>query len=209
MLRSGYLMAADVAAALLRNPSVASRWSQPSALADFQVSGLAGHLGRAVTRVERIVLDPPSTAPPIAVLEHFTRSEWTRTGRDDAVHVAVRERGEKTAAGGPEGLAQAVDAALGRLRGLLAEEPDDRIIELTGQWPLRLDDFLLTRTLEIVVHVDDLAVSVGLPTPEIAEAATEPVIDLLARLSVRRHGPLALVRTLSRRERAPETVAAF
>ncbi len=209
MFRTGYLDAADVVATLLRHPAVASRWSEPSALAEFQISGLAGHLGRAVTQVERIVDDPPSRRLPIPVVDHFTRNEWTQAGRDDAIHVAVRERGEQTAAAGPAALADTVDAALGRLTRLLPEEPVDRVIELTGLWALRLDDFLLTRTLEIVVHVDDLAISVGIPTPELPVAATEPVIDLLAKLASWRHGPMAVVRTLSRHERAPTTVAAF
>ncbi len=209
MSRIGYLGAAEVAATLLRHPAVATRWSEPSALPDFQISGLAGHLGRAVTQVERIVDDPPSERLPIPVVEHFTRNAWTRAGRDDAIHVAVRERGEETAAAGPAGLADAVDAALGRLRRRLPEEPVDRVIYLTGLWALRLDDFLLTRTLEIVVHVDDLAVSVGIPTPQLPVAATEPVIDLLAKVASWRHAPMAVVRTLSRHERAPNTIAAF
>jgi hypothetical protein len=35
------------------------------------------------------------------------------------------------------------------------------------------------------------------------------VIDLLARLAVRRHGPTAVLRALSRAERAPGTISAF
>jgi hypothetical protein len=162
-----------------------------------------------VTQVERIVLDPPSAAAPISVFEHFTRNEWTKRGRNDPVHVAVRERGELTAAAGPAMLAETVTAALERLQVMLAEEPDERVVELTGQWALRLDDFLLTRTVEVVVHIDDLAVSVGLPTPELPAASTEPVIELLTKLAVWRHGPTGVMRTLTRRERAPDSIAAF
>jgi hypothetical protein len=56
--------------------------------------------------------------------------------------------------------------------------------------------------LEVVVHADDLAVSVGIPTPELPDDVFAPVRDLLVRLSVRRHGQAAVVRALSRRERA-------
>ena len=69
-------------------------------------------------------------------------------------------------------------------------------------WSLRRADFLLTRLLEIVVHSDDLAVSVRVATPEFPDEAFEPVRDLLVRLAVRRHGQSAVVGTLSRRERA-------
>jgi hypothetical protein len=209
MHRSGYLLAAESAASILADPAVGSHWSQPSALPEFRVSGLAGHLGRAVTQVERIVLDPPSAAPPIPVLEHFTRNEWTQRGRNDAVHVAVRERGEQTAAAGPARLAETVAASLDRVRVMLAEEPEDRVVALAGQWALRLNDFLLTRTLEIVVHADDLAVSVGIATPTFPAVATEPVIELLAKLSAWRHGATEVMRALTRRERAPDSIAAF
>jgi hypothetical protein len=68
---------------------------------------------------------------------------------------------------------------------------------------------LMTRTMELVVHADDLAVSVGLPTPEFPAEVTGSVIDLLARLSVRRHGPTAVIRAMTRGERAPKTITAF
>ena len=42
--------------------------------------------------------------------------------------------------------------------------------------------------MELVVHADDLACSVGLPTPEFPEEVTAPVVELLARLAVWRHG---------------------
>jgi hypothetical protein len=38
---------------------------------------------------------------------------------------------------------------------------------MTGRWFLRFDDFLLTFLVELVVHTDDLAVSVGIPTPDL------------------------------------------
>ncbi|WP_316525683.1 hypothetical protein [Kitasatospora brasiliensis] len=78
-----------------------------------------------------------------------------------------------------------------------------------GPWSLTLDDLLATRTMELAVHGDDLAVSVGLPSPELPPETAESVIGLLARLAVRRHGQAAVLRALSRAERAPESIAAF
>ena len=69
-------------------------------------------------------------------------------------------------------------------------------------WSLRRADFLLTRLLEVVVHSDDLAASIGVPTPEFPDETFAPVRDLLVRLAVRRHGRSALIGTLARRERA-------
>ena len=63
--------------------------------------------------------------------------------------------------------------------------------------------------LEISVHLDDLAVSAGLPTPELPRDVLDPVLTLLHELAVRRHGPLAVLRALRRAERAPASIAAI
>jgi hypothetical protein len=63
--------------------------------------------------------------------------------------------------------------------------------------------------MEMVVHADDLAASIGVDTPEFPEEAVSPVLGLLAGVAVRRHGQAAVVRALSRPQRAPESVSAF
>jgi hypothetical protein len=63
--------------------------------------------------------------------------------------------------------------------------------------------------MEIAVHSDDLACSVQIDPPALPREVTEPVIDLLSRLSVRRYGATAVLRALSRAERAPPTISAF
>lgn len=98
---------------------------------------------------------------------------------------------------------------MGRLREAIPAQPADRVVDLPGMWSLTLDDFLLTRLVEVVVHSDDLAVSVGAPSPELPPEYCDDVIALLARLAVRRHGPTAVIRAFSRGERAPGTVSAF
>jgi len=59
------------------------------------------------------------------------------------------------------------------------------------------------------VHSDDLAASVDLPTPDFPDDAIAPVLGLLTGVAVRRHGQAALVRALSRPQRAPDSVSAF
>ncbi|MEV0715494.1 hypothetical protein [Asanoa sp. NPDC050611] len=63
--------------------------------------------------------------------------------------------------------------------------------------------------MEITVHSDDLAVSVGVPTPVFPARVLTPVLGLLTELSVARYGQTAVLRGLSRRERAPETISAL
>lgn len=208
MIRDAYLSAAGVAATLLRDPAVSARWSQPSALTDFSVAGLACHLAFQVTRTVTFLSAPPG-AEAIPVLEHYTRNTWVTSGVEGTDNVQIRRGNEQRAADTTApALADEVDAALAELRRVVPAEPAQRIVDFR-EWGLAIDDFLLTRVMELVVHSDDLAVSVGVPTPEMPAAATEATIRLLASIAAWRHGPLAVVRALSRSERAPETVSAF
>jgi hypothetical protein len=55
-----------------------------------------------------------------------------------------------------------------------------------------------------VVHIDDLCVSLGRPTPTLpgVEVAISTLIDVAAL----RHGELSVLRALARRERDPDEV---
>jgi hypothetical protein len=129
---------------------------------------------------------------------------------DGPDNVQIRRSGEKAAQGmTPAELADQVEAEAQRCREELAGLPEDHVVDYGGDYSLRLEDFLLTRVLELVVHSDDLAVSLGTATPEMPAAVNEATVRLLAALAVDRHGALPVVRALSRRERAPETVSAF
>jgi hypothetical protein len=46
--------------------------------------------------------------------------------------------------------------------------------------------------MEVVVHSDDLAHSVNVPTPSFPPEVEEPVLSLLTQLAVRRHGFVAV-----------------
>ena len=92
--------------------------------------------------------------------------------------------------------------------GALATAPESVHIPWQG-WSLRTDDFLVTRLMEIMVHSDDLAASVGLATPEFPRPVVEAVLGLLASVAVDRHGQTAVLRALSRPHRAPGSVSAF
>jgi len=114
------------------------------------------------------------------------------------------------AAAGAAALAAKTATTVGALRSALPAEPAGRLVRPSWvSWTLTLDDFLITRMMEIAVHSDDLALSVGAATPELPPAVLDPVLDLLVRLAARRHGPTAVLRALTRSERAPGTIAAF
>ncbi|GIF52932.1 mycothiol maleylpyruvate isomerase-like protein [Asanoa ferruginea] len=208
MIRAAFLDSAATAATLLRAPVLAERWSAPSALPDFTTGGLARHLANQVTHTVTFLAAEPGTAA-IPLLAHFTGNTWTTSPIDAEDNVGIRRRSETAARETTAAaLADLVDEALVALRESVPAQPADRLVDL-GDWGLTVDDFLLTRVLELVVHVDDLAVSLDLPTPDLPPAATDATVVLLARLATWRHGPTAVVRALARKERAPASVAAL
>jgi hypothetical protein len=209
-IRDAYLVAAASTADLLRDPAVAGSWDSLSALTGFSVGGLAAHLAAQVLFVPDTLERPRPDDDPVSLLGHYERVQWIGAGLDEDVNVAIRRGGEDAAAEGPDRLAARVEAAVQHLREVLPAEPSDRRVSPpAGPWGLRLDDFLVTRMMEIAVHSDDLACSVHVPTPDLPPTVLDPVFALLTQLAVRRHGSSALLRALSRAERAPETIAAF
>lgn len=207
---SSFIAAADIAADLALRPEVAEHWTDESACAGMTVGGLAHHLLSQVGNTVRLVGAEPSDQPPITLLEHYQGAGWVDAELEDDVNVGIREGSDAEAAAGPEVLAAQVAELTERLPGVLAaREPGDAVWVPWQGWSLTLHDWLVTRMMEIVVHSDDLAASVGLETPEFPADVAGPVLDLLTRLSARRHGTTALVRTLTRPQRAPVSVTAF
>jgi hypothetical protein len=206
------LAAAAAAARLLEESAVAAAWDTPSALERYSVGALAGHLAGQVFFIADVLADsgPEPREKPVTLPEYYTRGAWIDAGIDDAPHVRIRAGGEANASAGPEALADRVRTALGDLQKTLPSSPD-RLVRLAawGEYSLRFDDFVTTRLMELVVHSDDLAVSVSLPTPPLPTTATDAVVELLVRLAAQRHGPTDVIRALSRAERAPASIAAF
>lgn len=208
-VRELYLQAGAVAAAFLAHPAVAECWDAPSVLAKLRVGGLAAHLASQVTQVPP-VLDAQVLDERVSLPEHFARSTWTDGDIDSEINTAIRGMAEEAATAGSPALIAAAGTALTELRHRLPTEPPERVIQLPwGPWALSLDDYLTTRLLELAVHCDDLAVSVGVTTPALPPDGLDTVIGVLCQLAARRHGQTTLIRTLSRAERAPKTIAAL
>jgi len=209
-IRQAYLVAAGSAIEVLDDPAVAAAWPQPSALSDFTVGGLAAHLAFQVVRVPATLREPAPSGEPVGLLGHYERVAWIGADLDAEVNVSIRRGSEDVATDGAATVVAQTRAAVRDLTGLLAAEPDDRRVSPpAGPWVLTLDDFLVTRMMEIVVHSDDLAHSVGIPMPEFPAPVLDPVLDLLTRLAVRRHGTVPVLRALTRAERAPASITAF
>jgi hypothetical protein len=209
-IRQAYLQAARTVAPLLRDPAVAAAWDGPSALADFTVHGLAGHLASQIFMVGDGIASADSQLEAISLQDHYARVAWIDAPPDSDFNTMIRANGERTASVGPDALADLVEDAVRDQAAALPTAPSaHRVTAPSGQWSLTLDDFALTRLMEIAVHSDDLAVSVGVETPSLDDDVVLPVLSLLAGIALRRHGQVAMLRALSRRERAPSTISAF
>ena len=207
-LRRPFADAVEVAAALVLHPEVAGRWEAESACADMSVGALARHVVSQWFNAERLLRAPAGT-DPISAVEHYRRAAWVTAGHDDEANAEIRQGSEELAAEGPESMRSLVDGLRPRLAEVLASDRTGPVLVPWQGWCLSETDFLLTRMMELVVHGDDLAASIDLPPPEFPDDVVLPVLDLLTRVACERHGPTALVRALSRPQRAPAVVSAF
>ena len=200
-----YLLAAESALRLIGRVEVAQRWDRPSALPRMTVGAVAAHLGTQVLTVHAALTagEGVTQEPPVPLLEHYDRVAWVRADLDDDANVTIREGAERSATTGHDALVRRLEDALADLRLAFASlELPPAVTMPWWDWSVSLPDYLVTRTMEIVVHSDDLAVSVGVEPPPLPEHVLGPVLALLVGISLHRHGQAAVVRGLSRRERA-------
>lgn len=210
-----FLAAGASVVELLSRMEVVTGWSRASALPDLTVGALAAHLGSQVLSVHAAVTTGAGATEdrPVTLLEHYQRVPWVDGGHDDPANVTIREDAEQAAGTGHDALVAAVQSALADLEtaftsSLPAGLPP-AIRMPWWDWALSFDDFLATRLMEIVVHSDDLAVSVYVEPPALPRTVLGPVLALLVGVSLQRHGQAAVVRALSRSERAPASISAF
>lgn len=202
--RLTFLAAAAEARATLVLADVEARWEEPSALAGMTIGALAAHLARAVTTVSTYLGNSVHGGDePISAAAYFAAID-TPWDMQSELNVGVRARAADSAKQGNHAVIELFDACVGRLRHSLATEPDDRLVEVKGRTVMALDEYLRTRILELTVHTDDLCVSVGSTTP--ALTGLPLTVQLLIEVAELRHGEVAVLRALSRRERDPGDV---
>lgn len=209
-IQDDFLTTARIALGLLRRDEVAASWDRPSALPEFGVSGLAGHLAYQALPLPGMIAAPAGDEPVVPLMEHYARAGWTDLDVDSDFHTRIRAGGEKLAADGHAALCAQLERTLDDLAAALPSA-GNRPVRMPhwGPWAVPLDEYLVSRLMELVVHSDDLAVSVGVETPEFPRHVSETVIDLLTRMSLNKHRAVDVVRAFSRRERAPRDITAF
>ncbi|GGZ91079.1 maleylpyruvate isomerase family mycothiol-dependent enzyme [Streptomyces subrutilus] len=146
---------------------------RPSGLGDWTVAELAGHVAWIADSLAAGLARPPGAVPELRA------AEWPFATASLAGKIS--EAARETLGGAP--LPELFAGAALRLASALAEHPDGRVLDL---WigDMTLADFLVTRTVELVVHTDDLNRAVpGLDIPlerQALAACTRLLADALA-----------------------------
>lgn len=182
----------------LRGDDVAAAWDSPSILEGQTVASLAGHLARgAVWAVDDYLSAESAPAP----LNCHSASEYFRTILDAATaedHQAIRDRGAAVAAVGHAALVEQLDARLSALEVRLSNTDPTTPVAVAGGRVMRLGDYLETRIVEQVVHLDDLDRSLGRGPCDYPAAGRALCIETGIAIAVDRNGAPAVVRSLFR-----------
>ncbi|MGW3137422.1 sterol carrier family protein [Streptomyces sp. NPDC001139] len=146
----------------------------PTRLGDWSVRELVAHIGLCVDVVARLVDLPEPPKAEITVLD------WAF---GTAANASQLSEAAREIAGRDVDADACLTAVAERLSGTLAGNPDGRVLAFrTGA--LTLADLLVTRTVELVVHTDDLNAAVpGLQVPydrQALAACTRLLADALA-----------------------------
>ena len=166
--RQGYAAAARAFADLVgRLPGTA--YDGPG-LGDWDLRALVGHTSRALVTVRTYLDQPADDATVESAADYLALA--TRTATDPAA-VLERGRGAGTALG--DDPAASVRDLADEVLAKVADFGDGHVLT-TIAGPMRLVDYLPTRTFELVVHGLDIGRATGLdpayPEPVVAQAVT-------------------------------------
>jgi hypothetical protein len=205
LVRESFLATAAEARGLIASRSAAAKWHEPSVLDGLDVGALAGHLARAafvvIAYLDGSDPDLGADAGELLTADQYFERIVPAPDVSEQIHAGVRARAAQEAAAGHAALVGRVDSTLSDLNDRFASEPADRAVKVIGGLVLPLDEYLVTRMVELVVHCDDLAASVELATPTFDALTMACVIGCMLAMVRARHGDIAVVRGLARRER--------
>ncbi|MET8014517.1 sterol carrier family protein [Streptomyces sp. NPDC005271] len=150
------------------------RLGAPTRLGDWTVRELIAHVTMAVRSVAHLLEQPapPSREPVVTV------TGWTGATAARAADIDEDTRALAASAAPGELLEQAET----RFAEPAATAPGDRLLA-TRVGAMRLDDYLVTRCVELIVHTDDLAAATGAEIPYDRQAlatTTRVLADALA-----------------------------
>jgi hypothetical protein len=193
----------------IADPAVVEAWEQPSVLEEQTVGSLAGHLTRTGTWIMDEILGAGEPDRPADFIEVASFYVTLLPTTDDPIHEGIRQRGAALAAQGPAALAESIDERMPGVEARLRTLSADRLLTVTGGNVMALDLYLVTRVVEQVVHLDDLARSVEHEPWPLPQAAYRTVAAVAIEVAMLRHEPQVVVRSLYRRGHADVAFPVF
>lgn len=161
-------------------------WDAP-ALGVWSIRDLVGHTSRALLTVETYLARPAERADVTSALDYFLNAAQA-TGGSGSIAQRGIAAGAALGDDPPRAVADIADRVLDLIRGV----SDDALLG-TPLGGMRLDDYLPTRTFELMVHTLDLVAALGVDV-EPPSQALSAALDIAAGLAVRRSlGPTALL----------------
>ncbi|MGW0549219.1 sterol carrier family protein [Streptomyces altiplanensis] len=147
----------------------------PTRLGDWTVRELAAHVCMALGSVTRSLEEPEPAGQEMALLD-WPFATVTAAGRIDEDTRAL------AAGAGPGELGELYARTEAAVAAALPGASDDRLVPMRFG-AMRFGDFLVTRTVELIVHTDDLNDATGLGIPydrQALAACTRVLADALA-----------------------------
>jgi hypothetical protein len=188
--------------AVLASDAVQEAWEEDSILPEMAVGDVGGHLLATLIMFERRYdLPTPAGAIPVDPVGGYAVIRLDRASDLDRPPFRTpREGGRRVAGRGHAAAVEQFGATLARLDARLrADGPDRPILAGDETAPTSLRAFTTTRVIELVVHADDLAESVGSVIPPPSVDAAEIVIDHFVSSVRHRVGDARAIRALAGR----------
>ena len=200
--------ASAFALSVVNTPAVSERWASPSAVQRFSVRGLVAHMVAALRRMEvGLATEVSDDAVNVGLTDFYGANRIDGdSDRLGGLHDQIVSHAEAKATEG-------FDAAVAKLRDVIERLLEILTIEaLQRRLPVvqvpngatYAHNYLVTRVIELLVHTDDVAVSVGIDAvpPEIASTAA---LNACLEIARGNWGDLDVLRTFARAERSSLT----
>jgi hypothetical protein len=165
------------------------------------VGALAAHLGRAVFTLEIYLAgpEPDGSSNVVDAAGYYAAVLGDADPIDSDLHRGVRSRSSAAAAAGQASLVADLERSIGTQSTL--DLAPGRLIAVLDGVVVRMHDYYVTRLVELLVHTDDLASSVGVTPPSAPPGAWELVAPVLLQVTLVRRGAQSVVLGLARPER--------
>ena len=202
-VRALVVEAVTKSAELIAAPATAEQWDQPSALEGMTVGALCAHLVRAAgATIAYLDRTPPDRRPDGDLLTAVT---YFHAAVDSPVHEQIKDVSATESAIGHQATADKCRQLADDLETRLADEPADRLVAALGGRLLTLDDFCRTRLIEVLLHLDDLAVSTGQTRPTTDPLGPAIIIEICIEIARNRNGDWNVLYALTRAERSSDS----